>query len=142
MRLFLAVSLSVALCYSSWAGAVPEKDWTRLESIFQQLKTDNESLSALLLESEMNFTESRNRLTEAKQQLTLAQQELIEQQRALTSAQEELTTLRQSLSETQNSLQKLTTSLDAIKNDRLLWAVGAGLLGVVLGFLAPGMPWR
>ena len=120
MRLFLVSFLSVLLCSFSSAIEVPDADWTRLESIFQTLKEDNGKLKVLLNESETNLTEARL---------------------ALTSAQEELTTLKQSLSETKNSLQRLTTSLSAIKNDSLLWAVGAsvgaGLLGVVLGLLAP-----
>jgi septal ring factor EnvC (AmiA/AmiB activator) len=121
MRSFLSLLLLVLSCSSSWAIVVPDEDWTRLESIFETLKQDNETLRSLLIESENTLIESRTELTKA---------------------QKELTTLKQSLNETQNSLQKLSQSLSAIKNDRLLWAVGAGLVGLVLGVIAPGMPWR
>lgn len=112
----LLVLLWLASCYYCSGIEIPDADWKRLESIFTTLKTDNASLSQLL-------SESQTQLTEAQKQLTLAR--------------EELTTLKQSLSETGSSLTKLKTSFDEQKNDRLWWAVGAGLIGLVVGILAP-----
>lgn len=113
---------------------ITDAQLTRLETIFNELETENRRLQALQIQSSADLQTAQEALKNYETKLAVLQAQL-------TALRSETTKLKESLTETDSALQKAEQSLNKYErrqdrlehqNKMLKWGLGAGLLYAII----------
>lgn len=113
MRKKLFCMLLVCLLSVSWGGSciaasytITDAELTRLETIFEQLKINNQKLQTDLAESKVNLLTAKNKLDESQKQLETLQIQLSQLREESSKAKAESMKAQDSLAKANQSLQE------------------------------------